>query len=143
MRFVDTNVLLYAVSGLEDDAEKRRRARELLTEPDLAVSVQVLQEFYFQATRPTRRERLTHDEAVRVLQPILSFPLQAITFDVFQGALVLCRRFGLSYWDSAILSAAQRLRCDAVYSEDLSTEQDYDGLRVINPFAPDRNRTME
>ena len=80
---------------------------------------------------------------MRVLQPILSFPLQAITLDVFQGALVLCRRFGLSYWDSAILSAAKRLRCDVVYSEDLSTEQDYDGLRVIDPFAPDRNQTME
>ena len=26
------------------------------------------------------------------------------------------------------------LGCDAVYSEDLSSEQDYAGLRVINPF---------
>ena len=136
MRFVDTNVLLYAVSGLEEDADKRRRARELLTERDLAVSVQVLQEFYSQATRPTRPERLTHDEAVRVLRPILSFPVQAITIEVFQSALAIRRCFGLSYWDSAILAAARKLRCDAVYSEDLSAEQDYGGLRVINPFAP-------
>lgn len=136
MRFVDTNVLLYAVSGPEEDAEKRRRARELLTERDLAVSVQVLQEFYSQATRPGRPERLTHDEAVRVLRPILSFPVQAITIEVFQSALAIRSRFGLSYWDSAILAAAQKLRCDALYSEDLSAEQDYDGLRVINPFAP-------
>ena len=34
----------------------------------------------------------------------------------------------------AILAAARAARCDAVYSEDFSTEQDYDGLRVINPF---------
>ena len=27
------------------------------------------------------------------------------------------------------------LGCDAVYSENMSTEQDYDGLRVINPFT--------
>ena len=40
--------------------------------------------------------------------------------------------------NSAILAAARKLRCDAVYSEDLSAEQDYDGLRVINPFAPVR-----
>ena len=33
-----------------------------------------------------------------------------------------------------ILDAARALGCDAVYSEDLSEEQDYDGLRVINPF---------
>lgn len=35
----------------------------------------------------------------------------------------------------AILAAARLLGCDAVYSEDMSSTQDYDGLRVINPFA--------
>ena len=57
MRFVDTNVLLYAVSEVPEEADKRARAREVLTEPDLAASVQVLQEFYHQATRPTRNAR--------------------------------------------------------------------------------------
>lgn len=45
MRFVDTNVLLYVVSSLSEDARKRIRARALLREGDLVVSVQV-QEFY-------------------------------------------------------------------------------------------------
>ena len=44
MRFVDTNVLLYAASILREEEAKRRRARELLAEPNLAVSVQVLQD---------------------------------------------------------------------------------------------------
>ena len=52
MRLADTNILLYAVSNREDDAGKRARAKAILTEPDLALSVQVLQEFYHQATRP-------------------------------------------------------------------------------------------
>jgi len=52
MRFVDTDVLLYAVSPLPEDAGKRRRARELLREPDVAVSVQAFQELYHQATAP-------------------------------------------------------------------------------------------
>jgi predicted nucleic acid-binding protein len=47
----------------------------------------------------------------------------------------ISRRFELSYWDGAILAAARAAGCDAVYSKDLSSEQDYDGLRVINPFA--------
>ena len=41
MRFVDTNVLLYAVSEIPEEADKRARAGEVLTEPDLAASVQV------------------------------------------------------------------------------------------------------
>ena len=52
-----------------------------------------------------------------------------------RAAFAIRERFGLSYWDSAILAAARACGCDAVYSEDMSSEQDYDGLRVINPFA--------
>ena len=135
MRFVDTNVLLYAVSALTEDAEKRHRAVNLLAEGDLAISVQVLQEFYAQATRTTRSTVLTHDEAVRFIEAIRSFPVQAITLEVFRNALTIRQRFQLSYWDSAILAAARIIGCDVVYSQDLSADQDYDGLRVINPFA--------
>ena len=134
MRLVDTNVLLYASSRLPEEADKRNRARKLLTEPDLAISVQVLQEFYHQATRLTRLGRLTHEDAMRFIEQLLSLPVQPITLDVFRTAVSISQRFGLSYWDGAILAAAHTLGCDAVYSEDLSDDQDYDGLRVINPF---------
>ena len=50
-------------------------------------------------------------------------------------ALSLCRRFGISYWDSSILAAARLSGCDLVYSEDLSSGQDYDGVRVSDPFS--------
>lgn len=135
MRLVDTNVLLYAVGASPEEAGKRRRAHALLAEPDIAISVQVLQEFYHQATRPNRPGRLTHDDALRFLEPLLRLPTQAVTVEVFREAVSIRARFGLSYWDSAILAAARAMGCDAVYSEDMSSQQDYDGLRVIDPFA--------
>ena len=135
MPFVDTNVLIYAVSTAEEDAQKQRRALDLLAARDLILSVQVLQEFYVQATRPTRPGRLTHDEAVEFAESLLRFPVQAMTLDVLRAAFAIGKRFGLSYWDSAILAAARIRGCGIVYSEDLSAEQDYDGLRVVNPFA--------
>ena len=135
MRLVDTNILLYAVSASPEDTHKRRQARALLAETDLAVSVQVLQEFYHQATRSSRPARLTHDDALSFLEPILRLSIQAVTVEVFRVALSIREQFGLSYWDSAILAAARVMGCDAVYSEDMSAEQDYGGLRVINPFA--------
>ena len=134
MRLTDTNVLLYAVSPLPEEANKRRRARDLLRRPDLAVSVQVFQEFYYQATRPTRSGRLTHDDALTFLGTLLKFPVQDVTLDLFQEAVVTSRRYRLSYWDGAILAAARALGCEAVYSEDLNHGQDYGGVRVINPF---------
>ena len=135
MRFVDTNVLLYAVSALSEDAGKRLRALSLLEAEDLALSVQVLQEFYHQSTRPSRLGAITQEEALQFIESIDHFPVQDVTLDLFRSATAISRRFRLSYWDGAILAAARTLGCDAVYSEDLGSEQDYDGLRVINPFA--------
>ena len=134
VRFVDTNVLLYAVSALSEDADKRLRALNLLNTEDLALSVQVLQEFYHQATRASRLGAISQDHALEFIGSIRHFPVQDVTLDVFRAGVAISRRFRLSYWDGAILAAARALGCDAVYSEDLSPQQDYDGLRVINPF---------
>ena len=134
MRFVDTNVLIYAVSPSPQEAEKRRRAQALLDHGDLCLSVQVLQEFYHQVTRPNRTDPLTASQALGFLASIDSFAVQPVTLELFRAAVSISRRFKLSYWDGAILAAARASGCDAVYSEDLSSEQDYDGIRVIDPF---------
>ena len=134
MRFVDTNVLIYAVSPSDTDAEKRHLALDLLRKGRLALSVQVLQEFYYQVTRPTRAGRLTHSQAARFIDSLREFPVQDITVAVFRAGADLSRRYRLSYWDGAILAAARLGGCDAVYSEDLNHGQDYAGVRVINPF---------
>ena len=134
MRFVDTNIALYAVSVMPEDAAKRRIARQLLEQPELAVSVQVLQEFYFRATHSRGRFRLSPDAAMAFLGPLLRYPVQSVTTDVFRAAVSISQRFQISYWDGAILAAARALGCEAVYSEDLNHGQDYGGIRVINPF---------
>jgi predicted nucleic acid-binding protein len=134
MRFVDTNVLLYAVSSTAAEQAKAERAVSLLSETDLALSVQVLQEFYVQATRPTRDAPIGHSNATAFIASLLRFPVQEITVPVFQAALEARDRWRLSYWDAAIVEAARALGCDTLYSEDLQHEQDFAGVRVINPF---------
>ena len=52
MTFVDTNILLYAISTQTGEAEKIQKAKAILSNPNLTLSAQVLQEFYVQATRP-------------------------------------------------------------------------------------------
>ena len=141
MRFVDTNIPLYAVSNEPEEAAKRLIARELLAREDLALSAQVMQEFYVQATRPNGQWRLTHEEATRFINSLLPrCVVQDITADLVLDAFALRARFGLNYWDCAILATARLLGCDAVYSEDMSDTQDYDGLRVITPSPICRNQ---
>ena len=50
-------------------------------------------------------------------------------------AIEQSERFAISYWDAAILAAAEALGTDTVYSEDLSEGQRYGRVRVVNPFS--------
>lgn len=134
MRFVDTNVLLYAVSSRADEARKAERARALLNEADLALSVQVLQEFYVQATRPGANSPIAHDAAVAFVRTLERFPLQEQTSALMHAAFATRNRYGISYWDAAIVEAARMLGCHQVLTEDLQHGQDLGGIRVTNPF---------
>lgn len=137
MRFVDTNIAVYAVITGQGDERKQRIAEALLNREadDLAVSIQVLGEFYAQVTRPSRPNSLSHQAAAAAMESLLLFHVQPLTLETFRMALQYRERFGLNYWDCLILAAAKQSGCDAVYSEDMSASQDYDGIRVINPFA--------
>jgi predicted nucleic acid-binding protein len=135
VQFVDTNVLLYAISRDPDEAAKARRANAILAAGDVGLSVQVLQEFYVQSTRATRQDAITHDQAVGLIEAWRRFPVQETTVAVMAAALGTRRRFGISYWDAAIIEASRALGCTVVVSEDLDVRSDYDGVRVENPFV--------
>jgi predicted nucleic acid-binding protein len=135
VRFVDTNVLLYAVSGAPEEQDKAARANEILAERDLALSAQVLQEFYVQATRQDRSDALSHEQAAGLVESFTRFTVASVTPSMVLRAIATCERFAISYWDAAILEAGRELGCEIVLSEDLGDEQDYAGVRVVNPFA--------
>lgn len=135
MRFADTNVLLYAISRDPDERRKAARAEELLSSRDVGLSVQVLQEFYVQAIRDHRQDRLTHEQASALVDSFRRFPVQETTVAVVLSAMRTRQRYVISYWDAAILEAARELGCDVVLSEDLNDGQDYAGVRVENPFG--------
>jgi predicted nucleic acid-binding protein len=134
LNFLDTNVLLYSISTDLEESPKREIAIALLNREDCALSIQVLQEFYVQATRPSRAHPLTHDVAVELIETWTRFPVQEITLSVLAGALEIKKVHQLSYWDSAIVAAARALGCNRLYSEDLSHGRKLEGLTIVDPF---------
>lgn len=133
--FLDTNVLLYAVSTTPAEAPKRQLARYLLNEDDWTLSVQVLQEFYVQATRATRADRLALSDAAALIASWQRFTVQPMDAAVLHEALALHQAYPLSYWDAAILAAAQQSGCNLVLSEDMTDGETYGMVTVRNPFA--------
>jgi predicted nucleic acid-binding protein len=105
----------------------------VLSQAGIGFSAQVMQEFYYAAVRKERL-KITHDEAVLILEALRSFPVLPIGKDLVLQAVGLTARYRVSYWDAAIIVAARRLGCEILYSEDLNHGQEYDGIKVMNPF---------
>ncbi len=134
LRFLDTNILLYSISRDPSEIAKRDRAVALIDEGGNALSVQVLQEFYVQATRPTRRDVLPHDLAVGLIRTWLRFKVQETSVSIMTAALEIKAEHGLAYWDAAIVAAARALGCRELYSEGMTHGREIDRVTIINPF---------
>jgi predicted nucleic acid-binding protein len=134
--FLDTNVLLYAVSTHPPEAEKTRAARELVQAADWAWSAQVATEFIRASTSPRQPKPLVRAEARRWIETWMAFPMTAVDGPLVLEAVQIAERFQIGHFDAQILAAAKRIGCATVYSEDLNSGQDYGGVRVVNPFLP-------
>jgi predicted nucleic acid-binding protein len=134
LRFLDTNILLYSISRDPAEAPKREIAIALLDTENIALSVQVLQEFYVQATRATRPDALAHEIAVGLVHTWRRFKVQDITIPVMIDALEIKATYGLSYWDAAIVAAARALGCRQLLSEDIGHGREIEGVQINNPF---------
>lgn len=136
MDFVDSNILLYAydaaagekqvvASGLVDRLWRERRG---------AISVQVLQEFYVNATRKIAKT-MHPDVAVDTLKNLVRWRVHSPLPDDVIAAATLSSRHQLSFWDAMIIRSATELRCDTLWTEDLSDGQIIEGVRLANPFT--------
>jgi len=134
MIFFDTNILLYSISSHPAEAVKRDIAIALLDRSDGALSVQVLGEFYTQATRPTRPDPLPHDLAASFISTWSRFPVQDLTLSIVKAALEMRAMHRFSYWDCAIIAAARALGCRELYTEDMSHRREIEGVLIVNPF---------
>ena len=133
--FLDTNILVYAIESRGPDRAKAAAARELLRGRGVCLSTQVLGEFYRVVTSARRASPLSHEEAVSWVQLWKRHEVRPVDLATVDLALAIALRFQVGYYDAQILAAAQLAGCGTVYSEDLSSGQDYGGVRVLDPFA--------
>lgn len=134
--FLDTNILVYAAAGRGAEERKRKRALELIENEEVGLSAQVLQEFYVTVTRKIE-VKLSAEKALEWIEQLDAFPCLAVDASLVKIAAEISERYQISYWDGAIVAAADALGATNLYSEDLSYEQQYGAVRVTNPFRVD------
>ena len=140
--FLDTNVLVYAVSSAPTEQWKKRTALRLIEQVDWGLSVQVLQELYVTVTRKLAAP-LPPDRALALIDELRRFPLVTTDYPLVVAGIERSVRYGISYWDGAVLAASERLGADVLFTEDLSDGQRYGPVRVVNPFRGERSAVHE
>ena len=133
--FLDTNVIVYAVDTTHGAAHKRMIARKIIRAGDFGVSAQVVQEFYVTATKKLKRP-LSIASAARFVEQLLRAEFVGLDSSLIKLGIAHARRYQISYWDGAIIAAAEAMGATTLYSEDLNHAQSYGLVRVLNPFVP-------
>jgi len=133
--FVDTNVLIYAhdVDAKRKHDVAKNLLRQLWSERNGALSVQVLQEFYVNVTRkiasplPKELARLVVSNYAIWCSETTPMEISA-AFRIEDGSRI-------GFWDAMIVSAAAKSGATRILSEDLNPGQRIAGILVENPFA--------
>jgi len=136
--FVDTNVFVHA-SDARDPAKKQRALdwlASLWKSGSGRISTQVLHEYYSTVTHKLTPP-MPRNQARADVTDLLAWRPLLVGDAVIQLAWSIEDRFGLSWWDSLIVAAAQVSRCDVLLTEDLQTGQRFDALEVVDPFTAD------
>jgi predicted nucleic acid-binding protein len=133
--FLDSNIIVYAYDTHEP--EKLVKAQSLLKswiiQESAVVSSQVLGEFFVVVTQRIK-EPLSADEAMEIIEVLSVLPVAEIDLSLVKRAIETHKVYGISYWDSLIVAAAERTGCLKLVSEDLNDGQEYNGIVVENPF---------
>jgi predicted nucleic acid-binding protein len=133
--FVDTNVLVYAHDI--DAGYKQLKALEILLDlkqqRSVAVSMQVLQEFYSTVTRKLA-SRVPKDEAREIVEDFSYWCVATTPADI-NRAFQIEDEARINFWDAMIISAAIKSGASVILSEDLNPGQIIAGIQIENPFA--------
>ena len=135
LQFVDTNVLIYAhdVSAGDKHIRAQELIRELWQSGEGCLSIQVLQEFYVNATQKVTR-LLTPDIAAQIVGDLAVWQVHRPGVEDVLNAIRMQNRYQISFWDAMIIASAIQLGCRQIWSEDLNPGQAYGTVTVINPF---------
>lgn len=133
--FVDTNVLIYAHDV--DAKGKHHAARailaELWSERSGIVSVQVLQEFYVNATRKIAHP-LPKESGRLVVSTYAVWCIDTTPAEI-STAFRIEDESRIGFWDALIVASALKSGAARILSEDLNAGQMIAGIRIENPFV--------
>lgn len=133
--FLDTNIIVcaYDISDKEKHEKAVQIVEGLWTAGTGAISTQVLQEFFVNATKKIPQP-LNVETAKKIIEDFLKWEVVVNNGESILEAIDIHEKHKYSFWDSMIIGAAIKGGATTLLSEDLSNEQIISGVAIKNPF---------
>jgi predicted nucleic acid-binding protein len=130
--FLDTNILIWAAQRNPDDPRKSAISRDLVLGELFGVSAQSIAEFINAASHA--RVGLPAEQIGEWIDFLSSMPFTVLDAELVRRGFWMHQRYGIQYYDGALLAAAERLGASIFYTEDVNNDQMYGSVRAVNPF---------
>ena len=132
--FIDTNLIVYANDRSSGDRQQQAidLVATLIRQKAGAISIQVLQEYAHVALTKLGQESNVVIRQTRLLE---SLAVITPTPDMVRRSVEIRNAYQVSFWDASIIAAAESAGCTVLLSEDLSANQFYASVQVLNPFG--------
>lgn len=135
---LDTNILVYAEAA-SDPSNRHMAAQKLILRlgaPGAIVPLQVLAEFLNVCRR---KALLSTGKAIERVGGYMDvFDIPETTPDDLLAAAEYAERYQLAFFDALICTVASRAGATVLFSEDMADGMEIDGLRIVNPFDPEK-----
>lgn len=139
MNAIDTNIAAYLFdpSAPEKQVRAQQLVDDMVLQPQETVWLwQVAAEFLACLRKASKQGALAPEQVPVEFRKVLQlFALKLPTALVLERCFALHERYSLSHWDSLLIAACQEAGVTCLYSEDMQDGADYDGVKVVNPFA--------
>lgn len=128
--FIDTNILLYALS----DDPRQALANEILDRP-FQLSVQVLNEFASAMRRKLRLSWEAIEDKIADTVAVAAY-VHPVDLHCHIRGLAFASRYKLQFYDAVLLATAVKSGTDTLFTEDMHDGLVVEGSLVLrNPFA--------
>lgn len=138
MNAIDTNIFVYSIDFADPvkQATAERLLDDLAQRPGETLLLwQVAVELLAYWRKIEALGHATSEQAKAYFDNLLAaFPLRTPALATLEHSFTLRTRHSLSHWDSLLIAACLDAGVDRHYSEDMTQDADYDGVRTVNPF---------
>ena len=130
--FIDTNVLIYLYS--EDELQKRESSKNVFEKYNCITSTQTLNEL---SNVLIKKFKVNPTDVLKAIDEVcLNCDVVEVSVGTVKKALQLLERYGYSYYDSLIVSAALENECKFLITEDMHDGQSIENsLTIKNVFV--------